>query len=444
MRNYTVKEFTDELKSIITATYDELISIKGEVTDLTHSMAGHIYFKLKDSGAVLNVAYFKNYNISRNAFIPKHGDLVSVMGMINLYESDGLYNLVARKIIYSSVGDIYQRFIETKNRLEAEGLFESSRKRSISKYPSKIAVATSLQAAALKDFIATSRRLNAKFDIDIYPIPVQGMQGRQEIIRVLLAIDQLSSEYDLLLITRGGGSLEDLSLFNDEEIARVIAGLKIPVISAIGHERDFLISDFVADLRASTPTAAAEILSSGYNSAYKDIGVYTQKIGDRLRNRLDRYSYKIDRFDTVLRSRTPELIIDRYRTKISFLESSSRNTILLALNSYRNRFAYIVDRLDNYQPSKTVSNLIDQVESIDGKLKTLLTEIIKSNLTKIMVLETKLKLLDPYNVLNRGYAIVSKDDLVVNAKTEISAGDILDIQLKTQNIKTRVLSKEKL
>ncbi len=442
MRSYTVKEFTEEIKSILTATYDTLISISGEVSDISCSSAGHYYFKLKELGTVLNVAYFKNYSSVRNAFIPKHGDKVVVIGMVNLYETDGSYKFLARKIIFSSDGELYKQFIESKTRLELEGLFEEERKQVLPNNIGRIAITTSLQAAALKDFLSTVKRFNAKLEIDIYPIPVQGIQSVFEVIKVLDKIDRVSESYDLLVITRGGGSLDDLSLFNDESLARRVSSMKIPIISAIGHERDYLILDFVADVRASTPTAAAELVSSISVEMESRLSRLNDTLIDSFRDKIEESNYNLDRYETALISNSPDHVLDGYRTKLNFLNVRINDILVNRCYIEKNQLAYIQKELDKSHPLKVVASLRGEIALLYDNLVKTFHNIIMKKSSSLSIIDTKLNLLNPYNVLDRGYAIVSKDGEVFNSQTSIDDGDCLEIRLKDIKVTSKFITKE--
>ncbi len=464
MRSYTVKEFTEEIKSILTATYDTLISISGEISDISCSSAGHYYFRLKELGTVLNVAYFKNYSSVKNAFIPKHGDKVVVIGMVNLYEADGSYKFLARKIIFSSDGDLYKQFTDSKNRLELEGLFSDDRKKILPSNIGRIAVATSLQAAALKDFLSTIKRFNAKLEIDIFSIPVQGVQSVFEVIKVLDKIEQLSENYDILVITRGGGSLDDLSIFNDESLARKVSSMSVPVISAIGHERDYLILDFVADVRASTPTAAAEIVANIYVEMERKLLRLSSSLIDSFRDMIEEYSYNLDRYETALISNSPDHVLNGYRAKLSFLNVRIKDVIVNRSYRERSKLNYLHKELEKSHPLKVVANLKSESVYLSDSLMKNFKNIVankKSSLSltgdklvkvfdnsierkrsSLSLIDAKLKLLNPYNVLDRGYAIVSKDGGVFNSDTTVVDGDCLEIRLKDIKVMSKFITKE--
>ncbi len=442
MRSYTVKEFTEEIKSILTATYDTLISISGEISDISCSSAGHYYFKLKELGTVLNVAYFKNYSSVRNAFIPKHGDKVVVIGMVNLYEADGSYKFLARKIIFSSDGDLYKQFTDLKTRLELEGLFDEQRKKVLPSSIGRVAIATSLQAAALKDFLSTIKRFNAKLEIDIYSIPVQGVQSVLEVIKVLDKIESVSENYDILVVTRGGGSLDDLSLFNDESLARKVASMSVPVISAIGHERDYLILDFVADIRASTPTAAAELVSSICVDMQSKLSKLSSSLIDSFRDIIEEYSYNLDRYESALLSNSPDHVLNGYRAKLNFLNVRIKDVMVNRCYREGDKLTYLQKELERSHPLKVVANLrAESVSSCDNLVKVFNNIILKKR-SSLSLIDAKLKLLNPYNVLDRGYAIVSKDGGVFNSDTAVVDGDCLEIRLKDIKVMSKFITKE--
>ncbi len=293
---YSVSELTGYLKHLLES--DAILSqaqVAGEVSNLTYHRSGHVYFTLKDGQSQLSCVMFKGYA----QYAPKMqvGDQVIAKGGISVYAPRGNYQLMVKSIRKQGLGDLYQRFVELKNQLEKEGLFSPERKKSPPELPEHIIVITSPTGAAIRDILQTIRRRYNRGKVTILPTIVQGQGGASSIVQNLRKANLLDA--DLILLARGGGSLEDLWNFNEESVARAIAASKLPVISGIGHESDFTIADFVVDRRASTPTAAAEMAVPNLGTVAQTLQQYERQLYQQLqyfidfkRQILDDYSYR--------------------------------------------------------------------------------------------------------------------------------------------------------
>ena len=256
-KNYSVGEITQYIRLLLEENnLLRGIWVNGEISNLTKHSSGHVYFTIKDEDAQLTVVMFKSAAIQYPDF-PRNGDKVSVSGDITVYPARGNYQLIAKKIEKQGLGDLHRKFLELKSKLEKEGLFESIHKKPIPRFPQIIGIATSPTGAVIKDIIDTVSRRYPHVKLLLSPTVVQGENGKQSVIDSLQKLQKANA--DIIILARGGGSLEDLWCFNEEQVVRAIFDCKIPVISAIGHETDFTIADFVADKRAATPTAAAEL-----------------------------------------------------------------------------------------------------------------------------------------------------------------------------------------
>ncbi|MCA1980793.1 MAG: exodeoxyribonuclease VII large subunit, partial [Calditerrivibrio sp.] len=247
MKQFTVTEITRVLKNLIESNFDGIVSVEGEISNLSISPSGHLYFVLKDENAQIKVALFKKFILLNRGYTPKNGDSVIVYGELTVYEADGNYQIIARKIEYREIGIFYKKFEETKKKLEAEGLFDKIIKKKIPDIIEKVAVITSPNGAAFKDFMKILRDNKVPLEVHLWGVQVQGAQAVNEIVTALDNVSRYGN-YDLVILMRGGGSLEDLAIFNDEFIARGVSNQKNPTITAIGHERDTTIVDFVADM----------------------------------------------------------------------------------------------------------------------------------------------------------------------------------------------------
>lgn len=475
MLTYTVSEFTKLVKGLFTKTFPETVTVTGEVSNLSRASSGHIYFSLKDNSAQLRAAFFRQYSSKAGVFIPKNGDKVKAIGDISLYEPDGSYQILVKRVFYDSEGDFWKKFEETKRRLEAEGLFEEARKKSLPVFPIRVALITSLSGAAVKDFITTSRKEGGRFRIDLWGVPVQGFEAAAKIVAAIKKAGGMAEFYDAAVIMRGGGSLEDLAVFNDESIARAAAASKVPVISAVGHERDFTIIDFVSDKRVATPTAAGVLLSAGYkraeslveerfrailNAAVAKLGKLSQRVDllelkilnsspssiiaiyrNRIsaaekdlffhtKNRLGFFRNILDRVSSVLRSRRPDNIASLYESRIASLEAK-------AFFHMRNRLVFFRNLVEKASGIISAADPKNRIPALDYKLKSLSRRLKSAVMAKTAAYSARLeaaagnlKLLDPENVLERGYALVFKEGSPITGVSALVPKDFIEIKLK--------------
>ena len=361
--------------------YLNQVLVKGEISNFKNHYTGHMYFTLKDENSLIKCICFKSY-AQKLTFMPKDGMKVIVLGSVSVFERDGVYQIYAKSMMEDGLGDLHEQFEQLKAKLEKEGLFEQSHKKIIPLYPNVIGVLTSQTGAVIRDIINVSTRRNPNVYIRLLPVPVQG-PGAAEQIADKIRIMNEKKLADVLIIGRGGGSLEDLWPFNEEIVARAIYDSEIPIISAVGHETDFTIADFVADLRAPTPSAAAEL-------AVPDIFEVKQKIinyQDRSKLALKK---KIEimklRFEKIMKSR---IFTDPMRKVMD-------NSIIL----------------DDY------------MKRLENAMKEIKTE--KKN--KYTELVTKLDSISPLKTLIRGYSLTEKDGKIIKRATQIDKGDIITIK----------------
>ena len=303
---FTVTEVNRHLRNVVESNIPSLY-VEGEIANYTHHNSGHIYFSIKDEKSTLRCVFFRGSNIHLN-FQPQTGDKVICLGNLSIYERGGNYQLNVRKMLPSGLGELQQKFEALKKKLQAEGLFAAEHKRPLPKYPQKIGVVTSATGAAFQDI---RQVLNRRFPCQIllYPATVQGENAAAEIIA---GIDYFRhNPVDLLIIGRGGGSQEDLFCFNDEALARAIFASELPIISAVGHEIDFTISDFVADLRAPTPSAAAELAVPDKVDLQNKIANLQQRLSTLIQQQLYQHKLHLGELESRLNHQHPQKIIAR-------------------------------------------------------------------------------------------------------------------------------------
>ncbi|MBQ2116428.1 MAG: exodeoxyribonuclease VII large subunit [Lachnospiraceae bacterium] len=389
---YTVAQVNSYIKNMFTQDFMlRSIMVKGEVSNCKYHSSGHIYFTLKDSKGIISCVMFAG-NRGGLSFKLEEGQMVVVGGTIDVYERDGKYQLYARQIILDGVGLLYERFEKLKRELSDMGMFASEYKKPIPKYISRLGVVTADTGAAVRDIINIATRRNPYVQIILYPAIVQGEQAVESIVNGIHALENLG--VDVMIVGRGGGSIEDLWAFNEEAVAQAVFDCSVPVISAVGHETDTTIIDFVADMRAPTPSAAAEL-------AVYDIVQLMEKL-EIYRGTLD---FAMDRN---LRKQKNELL--NYSTRIKYLSP---------LNQIREKRTYCME--------------------IEEKLNNSINSKVKSDKHRLALYVEKLKGLSPLEKLNQGYSFTEKEDgTVVNDVSRVKEGDMLKVYVRNGLIEAKV------
>lgn len=358
----SVSQITTTIKSLMEENpILNKLYIKGEISNLSPNRSGHIYFSIKDEYSLLNCVMFKT-SVNNLTFKPQVGDKVILRGNITLYEPRGTYQLLVKEMKKEGQGDLFQQFLQLKNKLQIEGLFEPNNKKPIPKFPKSIAVITSPTGAVIQDIINTVKRRFPKITLSLFEVSVQGENAEKSIIKALKQADTYKTPFDTIIIARGGGSIEDLWCFNDENLAREIYNSKTPIISAIGHQTDFTICDFVADIRAETPTAAAELATPNLFDLKQELNNKKRIIIKSLEHNLENKQMRLINLETSIFS-SLELNL---KTKKLQLQNLKDKLKLLSINSTLKRgFSLTIDK-----NGKTIKN-IDKLNK-DEKIITLL------------------------------------------------------------------------
>lgn len=380
---YSVGQVNKYIKNMFAQDFMlHLISIKGEVSNCKYHTSGHIYFTLKDKAGAMSAVMFAG-NAKNMTFRMKDGDQVVVTGSVEVYEKMGTYQIYARQIELDGEGNLYLRFEQLKKELEEMGMFAAEYKRPIPKYAGKIGVVTAQTGAAIQDIRNISGRRNPYVQLILYPALVQGEGAAQSIVNGIHALDRMG--LDIIIVGRGGGSIEDLWAFNEEIVARAIFECNTPVISAVGHETDWTIADFVSDRRAPTPSAAAELAVFDY------------------RQMIDQLSNIKKRMDSNLSG------------KIEF---------------YRERLSHIKTRVSYSSPANRLNENRKRLADFEERLLLLMQQQIKDKRQKLIMLSTRLDADSPVKKLSQGYAYVSKEDgRNIHSAADITCGDNIDIYL---------------
>ncbi len=394
MEILSVSEFINNLKNQLEGQF-KLVVVEGEVSNLTYSATGHYYFNLLDANAMLSVALFK-MDAFRNPLIKslKNGDKIICTGPISVYAKRGTFQLVVKQLFPAGKGNLQVEFEILKQKLTAEGLFDISTKKKIPSFPSKVAVITSESGAALVDFVNIFKRRSIWMDITVFPSLVQGDTAPKSLIKAL-KLAQTYKDFDVIVLTRGGGSMEDLWAFNSEELVREIAKCETPVISAIGHEVDFTLSDFVADLRAETPSAAAELLTAPQVQIKERLLLANKSLNNLL---------KITHSDLVIK-------LNRYRPE----------NLLRQLQNTMNDFNRRLNRCDIRNRLLQLTRIHEKLFLLDEffmKLNRTLNQKVELTNFKVETMLAKLKMLSPKLVLERGYSYVQTEQNEVIASSK--------------------------
>ena len=400
------------------------IIVSGEISNFHKHTSGHLYFSLKDDKARINCVMFKSYTTTLR-FLPKDGDKVLIKAAASVFVSSGQLQLYVSEIKKDGIGDLYIEFEKLKNKLAAQGLFDPAHKKKSPLYPMRLAILCGEKSAALSDIETCLKRRWPLAFYDVYPVLVQGPLSSDDIISTLDRVDEM--DYDAIVLARGGGSIEDLWSFNDEKLAQKIFAIKTFIVTGIGHEQDYTIADFVADLRAPTPTAAIELITPDI----KDIRSLLKTYNDRLINSVNKeLSLSIKRYDSL--SQRP---LFKQRYYLTDKQSQSLDYLKVRLYNYQNVFISVKRDLRHLKEILLKSGM--NMTAIQDNRKQIflnrLNSVIKYKYeTEVNRLKRNQILLKAYGVsetLGRGYALVSKDDKIIKDIKEVKTGDILNIRL---------------
>ena len=329
------------------------VYVKGEISNFKHHYTGHMYFTLKDGTSLIKCIMFKSANVSLS-FMPKDGMKVLILGTVAVFERDGVYQIYCKAMKEDGIGSLYQAYEELKRKLEQEGYFDANHKRKIPFMPETIGVLTSQTGAVIRDIINVSTRRNPNVHIKLYPVPVQG-EGAGEKIAEAIKFMNDKKIADVLILARGGGSLEDLWPFNERVVADAIYNSEIPIISAVGHETDFTISDFVSDLRAPTPSAAAELAVADIAEIKEKIDSYNNRAKLALKKKIEYMRLLLDKIMQSSVFTNPTQKINEYYLLLDNIGKTLENAISIKLKDAKSKTAELISKLDALSPLKTLT-----------------------------------------------------------------------------------------
>ena len=350
----TVSELNTYIKGKIEEdAFLEQVLVKGEISNFKHHYTGHMYFTLKDENCLIKCVMFKTYTNTLN-FVPKDGAKVMVLGKVSVFERDGVYQIYVRAMQQEGIGDLYAEYEKLKARLEQEGLFAQEHKKKIPLVPKCIGVLTSNTGAVIRDIINVATRRNPNVYIKLLPVPVQGTGAAQKIVAGIQTMNEQQLA-DVIILARGGGSLEDLWPFNEEIVARAIYASEIPIISAVGHETDFTIADFVADLRAPTPSAAAELAVPNVAEMKQKIAIQNNRCKQALKKELQDMQLRYEKCMSSKCFQAPLQKINEYRMILDMHVKQIENSIQKSWQQAKTEMLKNITRLDALSPLKTLT-----------------------------------------------------------------------------------------
>lgn len=405
VKYYSVSQYNQAIKNFLDSKEEcREVHIKGEISNYKGHTRGHLYFTLKDEESRINAVMF-SFNAGSLNFTPKDGDEVLVDGKISVYVPNGGYQVYVEKMSLAGNGDLLKKFEELKKKLLDEGLFDASKKKPIPKFPSKIGIVTAPTGAAIRDILSTIKRRYPLCETILFPSLVQGEEAKFDVVRQI----ETAQDYDLdvLIVGRGGGSIEDLWAFNEEIVARAIYASNIPIISAVGHEPDFTIADFVADLRAPTPTGAAEMAVPNM----VDLINYIRQVEIRLNKNVTNH---IELLKKSLNALASSYVLSNPMASFEIREQKLDSYISRLNQLMSHRLETAQTRFDNIRNNRVLMNPENLFVNYHNSLELIIN---------------KLELLNPLNVLSKGYSVTKIKDEVIKSKNQVKVKDRLNIKL---------------
>jgi exodeoxyribonuclease VII large subunit len=412
---YTVTSLTTEIKNVLSTRFPR-IKVKGEVTNLRRQQSGHVYFSLKDEQSQISCVLFAGI-ASKLSKLPKDGDQITIEGEISLYAPRGTYQIIVRSVSYDGVGDLLLKLYALKEELSKLGYFDKERKRALPKFPKVIGVVTSPTGAVIQDILHVLKRRYPSIEVVLNPVSVQGEGASKDIAK---AIDDFNAHAlaDLLIVGRGGGSLEDLWAFNERIVADALHRSRIPTISAVGHETDFSIADFVADLRAPTPSAAAELAVPDRESLLMGLERGQKMLRSHLKAQIESARLKLEKVSSHPMIKDPSLITLPYTQKIDIIGEDLKRTMHMKLDGAKVQLQNKKEQLSMANPMATLKQA-------------------KERFTRLIA---HLNSVNPKNILQKGYAIVFQENKtsVIMSSKDLQPGDNLSVQFSDGATKVKV------
>ena len=433
---YTVTRLNRQARLILEGELGT-VALTGEISNLATPSSGHWYFSLKDAQSQLRCAMFRGNNRSV-AFRPKNGDQVLITGKITLYEPRGDYQLVAQTLAPAGAGLLKQQYETLKLRLDEEGLFAHSRKRPLPEHPKRVGIISSASGAALHDMLSVLARRAPYIEVVLYPSQVQGELAASQLISALQTANR-RNETDLLILARGGGSLEDLWCFNDERLVRAIAASTLPVVSAVGHEVDITLSDLVADLRAPTPSAAAELISRDGSAQQQQYQQWQARLYHAQQRAMLTIRQRLTSLDARLQRLHPQQQLQQQAQQLDRLETRLRRAQQLALSQSQQQLNTLALRLQYQHPAQYVSRQKRALSHLAERLQILSKQQLNQYAHQLALASSRLNAISPLATLARGYSITQHNNKVLTDVSQLAPGDQLHTQLAHGEVVSQVL-----
>ncbi|KAE8547081.1 exodeoxyribonuclease VII large subunit [Marinobacter nauticus] len=433
-RALTVSELNHQARHLLESSFMQ-VWVEGELSGFSRPSSGHWYFSLKDQKCQIRCAMFRGAN-QRIRTLPREGDQIRIRGKVTLYENRGDFQIIVEHLEPAGLGALQQAFEALKARLQGEGLFDPARKKPIPATPRHIGVVTSPTGAAIHDILTVLKRRCPAIPVTLYPTAVQGQPATADIVQ---AIDRAQQHglADVLIIGRGGGSLEDLWCFNEEAVARAIAACPIPTVSAVGHEVDVTIADFVADLRAPTPSAAAEKISPDQQDWLRRLTEQQGRLGQSARRLLQRLDNQLGHLSARLRDPRRELLEKAQR--MDELELRLNKAIRDRLDQQKQKTDYLLQRMSAQSPRRTLKTVREQTQRLEERLTLATRHQLRQKDERLQHIAQTLHVVSPLATLGRGYAIVKDDnDRIVRKAGDLETGSQITARLGHGSVSARV------
>lgn len=435
---YTISRLNQEVRLLLEGAFP-LVWVEGEISNFSRPSSGHCYFSLKDSDSQVRCAMFRGKAINLR-FQPKDGDHVLVRARVGLYPARGEFQLVVEHMEEAGDGRLRRAFEELKQRLQREGLFDAALKRPLPPLPRRIGVVTSPTGAAIRDVLTVLKRRFPALPVLIYPVPVQGAGAAEKIAEAIRLADQ-RAEVDLLLVTRGGGSLEDLWSFNEEVVARAIHACRIPVVSAVGHEIDFTIADLTADQRAPTPSAAAEMISPDASAWSAQVAQYDKRLQQLQRLRLNRLGERLGWLRRHIEQHHPQRRLQDAEQRLDGLQLRLEQAARRRLRDLALREQNARGRLERRNPLLQITALQERSRDLRHRLEVAVHRQLRAGEQLLAFNAHRLDTVSPLATLARGYAVVrDADDGVLRRAADVAVGDQVVAELAEGALHCRVES----
>ncbi|WP_428355992.1 exodeoxyribonuclease VII large subunit [Methyloprofundus sp.] len=433
---YSVSQLNRNVKSLLEQNFFS-IQVTGEISNLSRPASGHLYFSLKDDRAQVRCALFRS-QAQRLKFIPENGLQIQASANVSLYEARGDYQLIINQMQETGDGALRRAYEQLKAKLDAKGLFSPEHKQQLPLLPKSIGIITSPSGAAIRDILSVLARRFPGIPVIIYPVMVQGNEAKYEINQAIITANQ-RKECDVLLLARGGGSLEDLWAFNEEMVANAIYKSQLPIISGIGHETDTTIADYVADLRAATPTAAAEHCTPDGQQWLGQFMAYEQRLSQLIKNTLQQTTQHLDWLTKNLQLQHPGKQLENKSQRLAELELRLTNKIKNQLNQAQAKLTTHHAQLWQYNPAHTLQRLKSEHLALNNRLNMHINNKLHEQQEKLGHLSQTLNIVSPLATLHRGYTLSTDEQgKLISTTQQVSIGQIIQTRLATGSISSQI------